>query len=131
MRPALLATIVALAGCGPSEPPTYNVSGDATFAGQPIAKGVIHFDPDTRKGGKGQSGFANILAGKYDTSREGKGVRGGAYTVRINGFDGKVADELPFGDALFPEYTEPRELPAADSTQDFAITKIKPKAGQR
>ena len=125
MRPALVV-LVLVAGCGPSEPPTYNVSGDATFDGRPIAKGVIHFDPDPMKGGKGQSGFANILDGKFDTSREGKGVRGGAYVVRVNGFDGKPADELPFGQALFPEYTEPRELPTTDSTQDFAIVKKTP-----
>ena len=126
MRPALAFALVILVGCGPSEPPLYDITGNATFAGQPIPKGIIHFDPDPMKGGKGQSGFANILDGKYDTSREGRGILGGAYVIRINGFDGKPADELPFGQALFPEYTEPRELPLSDSTQEFTISKKKP-----
>jgi hypothetical protein len=41
----------------------------------------------------------------------------------VNGFDGREANEAPFGQALFPEYTGTKELPAEDSTFDLEITK--------
>jgi len=89
-----------------------------TYNGKPIPKGVIHFDPQ----GGGPAGFANIVDGKYDTG-QGKGVRGGAYDIRVNGFDGKEAPEAPFGQALFPEYTGTKDLPSADSTYDLDVAK--------
>jgi hypothetical protein len=61
--------------------------------------------------------------GKYDTSAQGKGVRGGSYDVRVNGFDGKKVADAPFGNALFPEYTGAKDLPAEDSTFDLDVTK--------
>src|SRR5262245_32985136 len=90
---------VALSGCS-NEANLYRVSGVVSYDGKPIPKGVIHFVPQA----DGPSGFANIVEGKYDTAQQGKGVRGGAYDVRVNGFDGKEANEAPFGQALFPEY---------------------------
>jgi hypothetical protein len=59
--------------------------------------------------------------GKFDTAEQGQGVRGGAYDVRVNGFDGKEANEAPFGQALFPEYTGATELPQADSEYNLEI----------
>jgi hypothetical protein len=110
--------LAAVAGCTKEER-LYRVSGVVTYNGKPIPKGLIFFDPKT----DGPQGFANILDGKYDTSQQGKGVRGGAYDVRVNGFDGKEANEAPFGQALFPEYTGAKELPEADSTYDLEIPK--------
>ena len=112
----------ALAGCS-NEEKLYRVSGTVTHDGKPVAKGLIFFDPDGAKGTTGGQGFANILNGKYDTAAEGKGVRGGAYVVRINGFDGKEANEAPFGQPLFPEYTGNKELPKEDSTYDVDVPK--------
>ena len=71
----------------------------------------------------GPQGFANIWDGKYDTAKEGKGVRGGSYDVRVNGFDGKQVADAPFGNALFPEYTGTKELPPEDSTYDLDVPK--------
>jgi hypothetical protein len=121
---AFLAAAVGLAGCDPGET-LYDVSGTVTFEGKPVPKGLIFFDPDVTKGGSGGQGFANILDGKYNTADKGKGVRGGAYTVRINGFDGKEAPEAPFGAALFPEHTEAKELPKETSVQNFDLKKKK------
>jgi len=45
------------------------------------------------------------------------------YDVRVNGFDGKVANEAPFVQALFPEYTGTKDLPNEDSTYDLDIAK--------
>ena len=108
---------VALAGCSREEK-LYRVSGVVTYGGKPIPKGLIFFDPKA----DGPQGFANIASGKYDTA-QGKGVRGGAYNVRVNGFDGKEANEAPFGQALFPEYTGTKELPKEDSTYNLDVPK--------
>ena len=116
---ALVLGLAALVGCGAGEEKLYQVSGVVTYDGKPVAKGVIHFDPKA----DGPSGFANILDGKYDTAQQGKGVRGGEYDVRVNGFDGKEANEAPFGRALFPEYTGTKDLPQEDSTFDLDVPK--------
>jgi hypothetical protein len=114
--PALLA----LAGCRAGDK-LYDVSGTVTYAGQPIPKGLIFFDPDASKGMAGTQGFANIEGGKFDTANRGKGIRGGAYVIRVSGFDGKEANEAPFGRPLFPEYQEKRDLPKANSTLDLDV----------
>jgi hypothetical protein len=109
-------------GCADAEK-VFDVSGTVTHDGKPIAKGLIFFDPDAGKGGKGSQGFANIENGKFDTAAQGKGVRGGPYTIRINGFDGKVGPEAPFGAALFPEHQFNKELPAEKQTLDYDVKK--------
>ncbi len=120
----LLATILVsfsltiCLGCSRQEK-LYRVSGSVTYDGKPIPKGLIFFDPKT----DGPQGFANIVEGKFDTAKQGRGVRGGSYNVRVNGFDGKEANEAPFGQALFPEYTGTKDLPQADSTYDLDVQK--------
>ena len=114
----LVGWVFVAAGCTKEEK-LYRVSGTVTYEGKPIPKGLIFFDPQA----DGPQGFANILGGKYDTTALGKGVRGGQYNIRVNGFDGKEANEAPFGQALFPEYTGTKELPAQDYAFDLEITK--------
>jgi hypothetical protein len=121
---ALAAAVAAVVGCGGDEK-LYNVSGTVTYNGKPVPKGLIFFDPDPAKGGTGTQGFANITDGRYTTAVNGKGVRGGAYTVRVAGFDGKEANEAPFGQYLFPEYVLPKELPKADSELNVDVPKQK------
>jgi hypothetical protein len=117
---------LAVIGCS-SEEKLYDVSGTVTFEGKPIPKGLIFFDPDSTKGETGPQGFANIVDGKFSTTPEGKGVRGGSYVVRVNGYDGKEAAEAPFGQYLFPEHEEKRDLPKANSELTIDVKK-KPKA---
>lgn len=114
--------LLLLSGCSGGEQ-LYDVSGTVTYDGKPVAKGLIFFDPDASKGTDGSQGFANILDGKYNTADEGAGVRGGAYQVRVNGFDGIEAPEAPFGQALFPEYTGTADLPKSNTTYDLEILK--------
>jgi hypothetical protein len=121
---AILFGAIGLAGCAQEEK-LYDVSGTVTYDGQPIPKGLIFFDPDVTKGGNGPQGFANIWDGKFTTADKGKGIRGGAYVIRVNGFDGKEAPEAPFGKFLFPEYTESRELPKEKSELKLDIPKQK------
>jgi hypothetical protein len=112
--------LVVLVACSQEEK-VYRVSGNVTYAGKPIPKGLIFFDPQA----EGPQGFANIVDGKYDTTVQGKGVRGGAYNIRVNGFTGIEKNEAPFGDALFPEYNHigTKDLPKEDSTFDLDIPK--------
>jgi len=63
-------SLAIFAGCSQQEK-LYRVSGVVTHGGKPIPKGVIHFDPKAA----GPPGFANIVAGKYDTAQQGKGIR--------------------------------------------------------
>jgi hypothetical protein len=116
---AWILGLAALAGCGPSEEKLYRVSGVVTYNGKPIPKGLIFFDPKA----DGPQGFANIVNGNYDTAQQGKGVRGGAYDVRVNGFDGKQVNDAPFGNPLFLEYTGTKDLPQEDSTYDLDVPK--------
>lgn len=120
---ALFAAAGLLVGCG-SDDKLYNVTGTVTYQNKPVAKGLIFFDPD----GGGPQGFANIENGKFDTAApgQGRGIRGGKYTVRVNGFDGKVGPEAPFGAAVFPEHTFKKELPAQDQTLDYDVPGGKP-----
>src|SRR5262249_315567 len=113
-----LVGLVVLAACSQDEK-LYRVSGNVTFAGKPIPNALLFFDPQ----GEGPQGFANIVDGKYDTTLQGKGVRGGSYSIRVNGFTGIEKNEAPFGDPLFNEYTGTKDLPKEDSTFDLDIPK--------
>jgi hypothetical protein len=116
----LFAGLAFVAGCGPDEK-LYDVSGTVTFDGRPIPKGLIFFDP--APGTPGTQGFATIEDGRFDTAApdKGRGIRGGAYLIRISGFDGKEGPEAPFGQALFPEHELSRDLPAQDQTFEYAV----------
>ena len=116
----LFAGITVVTGCGPDEK-LYDVSGTVTFEGRPIPKGLIFFDP--APGTPGTQGFANIEDGRFDTSvpDKGRGIRGGAYLIRILGFDGKEAPEAPFGQPLFPEHELTRDLPAQNQTFEYDV----------
>ncbi len=121
----------AVSGCGAgSDAPTrIDLTGSATFDGQPIATGEIMFIPDSRKGNKGPAGSAVIKDGTYTTAVGGTGVVGGPHTVRVVAFDGKSDPEaeLPFGKPLFPEYEMNADLPAASGSEpqkfDIAVPK--------
>jgi hypothetical protein len=120
---ASYAVLCLVVGCGPSEPPTFHISGTVTYAGKPIPRGSISFDPDSRKGTLGKMGVADITNGKFDTKLGGHGLCGGTYNIRISGYDGKEGMELPFGNAMFPEYAVQKEIPKAESTLEIDVPK--------
>ena len=91
---------------------------------------MIYFTPDTAKGNSGQSGFAKIVDGEFDTAKEGgKSTIGGPSIVRIDGFDPVGLAEATEGDtsgevvlkSLFPTYETSSDLPKSEGTQDFAV----------
>lgn len=104
----VLAGLCALAGCGGgSDPNLVHVSGTVTVDGKPLPLGMIVFEPDPAKGGRGQQGHAQIKDGKFDTrGADGKAVALGAQVVRITGGDGVNPEPFtPFGNMLFEEHT--------------------------
>jgi hypothetical protein len=117
----LVVCIFALTGCNGET--VYPVSGSVEYLGQPVPAGQIFFDPDPAKGTPGPQGFAVIKEGRFDTKQNGRGISGGGYIVRIEGFDGQPGEEMPLGKALFPSFEEPRDLPRAASEQQFTVSK--------
>ena len=115
---APLALALALtAGCNSdSGPQRFHLSGEVTFAGEPIPAGDVLFTPDGAKGNSGPQGIATIRDGKYDTRAEGgKGIGGGATVVRVTGLGG------PSGTKLLCEYEYRVDLPKEDSTHKVEV----------
>ena len=83
-----LSAVVAfcfLIGCGGQG----HVTGTVTHNGEPVPFGTIVFQPDESQGNSGPAVTAEIINGKYDTSKSGGGgVSYGAVTVTIEGYDG-------------------------------------------
>jgi hypothetical protein len=123
----LLAALTA-AGCGRagSGPERHQVSGTVSFAGRPVPRGRIEFEPDAARGNRGPVGVARIVDGRYQTERR-FGAVPGPQTVRISGSDG-VTRSLPGegwtdpdGTPLFTDHVEAIDLPAGVATVDFAV----------
>src|SRR5438874_93888 len=108
----LLSALLVLAGCGGV--PRSQVAGKVTYKGASVAQGRVTFSPE-----KGETGFAPIKDGAYDT-RQGKGPSPGPATVRIEGFDGKANADQPLGNVLFV-VEEKFEVPTQDTTKDFVV----------
>jgi hypothetical protein len=115
---SLLIVMVVVVGCGGKK--QHHVSGKVLYNGEPLPAGVIWFDPAPKN--DAPQGYAIIKNGAYNTGKDGgRGVKGGAYIIRIEGFDGKPGNELPLGKPLFTDFQQELELPMADSTQNFEI----------
>lgn len=112
--------LVALAGCTPAGPPTYPISGTVLFEDQPVPVGNLHFDPDPRTNPNGVPLTVSIKDGSY-ASQPGQGLLPGDYIVRVQVFDGKTADEAPFGQALCPEQTRPHTQPSTSATLNVSL----------
>jgi hypothetical protein len=118
-RVGLVLLLAAAAGCGGDR--LADVKGTVTFDGRPVPAGVVWFEPDIAGGNTtAPQGFAFVKDGAFDTRANGKGVRAGAYVLRVEAFDGKPANELPFGHPLVsPPYEKPHRF--GDGDADVAI----------
>lgn len=126
------ATMASLVGCGgDSGPKRYDLSGTVTYDGKPVPAGTIIFEPDSSKGNPGPQGVAEIRDGKYDTSKNGKGLIGGPHIVRITGFDRATEDETTTAEPLFSEYKIEVDLPKEGGTKDFEVPADAPKPPKR
>jgi hypothetical protein len=118
---AIALTLSALLGCSKSGVERIDLSGTATYAGQPVPVGTISFLP--APGNTGPGGSAEIKDGKYDTASAGMGPTAGPHVVSILGFDGKAdpSKELPQGAPLFGPYQIKVEVPKEGGVQNFDI----------
>jgi len=135
LLPAVLLTL-AISGCGGGGPTLFQLKGEVKFDGQPVPFGRVEFEPDTAQKNSGGLGYAEIVDGKYDTAAPGgRGVVGGKHLVRFTGqatkpsasadasgtIDEVAAAAAPPVEYLFNGYTQPYDLPQADSTLDFNL----------
>jgi hypothetical protein len=115
----------ALAGCGDSGPPRYQLAGSVTWKGQPVKRGYIVFTPDGAAGNSGPGAQVDIIDGRYQTSPE-QGTIGGPHTAAITGFDGVPYQDGPVtnpnGKLLFSDVKQNVDLPKADGQHDFTLT---------
>jgi len=122
MRCLCFAAILAcLAGC--AEDKIHDVSGTVMHGDVPLPAGIIWFDPDPKHPAQPPQGYAYIKDGKFDTLDKGRGVKSGAYLIRVEGFDGKPGNELPLGKPLFTDYHENREFPGGKVELEIKIPK--------
>ena len=116
-----LIGLLLLLGCSAGDGiERFHLAGTVTYQGQPVPTGEIQFTPNSRAGNSGPGTIVKIEDGHYET-QPGKGVLGGAYGVRIVGYDGKANSESDLGVSLFLPYGEAVTLPKEDSTLDFNI----------
>lgn len=120
---AALIFAPCLIGCGPSTS-TIHIHGNVTYDGQPVPKGTIYFEPDTKAGNSGPGSVAIIRDGSFDTS-EALGVVGGPHLVRIEGYNGIAHGDNSDGQPLFPVYETTAELPTNSTSIDFDVPKKK------
>src|SRR5262245_62110995 len=116
-----LVSLCLVLGCG-GGPKGNRVSGTVTFEGRPVPLGKIYFNPDKSKNNTGQTGFADIKDGKFDTGEKGmQGTVSGPVVVRIEGFE----EIPPMGEVttrqLFFPWETSIEVPKGVSTQKFDV----------
>jgi hypothetical protein len=115
---AAACTCGLLVGCSKQTgPPRYSVSGTVTFRGEPVPLGTIAFEPDTSRGNRGPAGYADIVAGRFQTHL---GAVGGPHIVRISGASGPMIDEAK-DTTLFSDYMTTCDLPPQSTTLDFDV----------
>jgi len=120
----LLASLVLLAGCGPSGPRTYRVSGVVTYNGEPVSEGDIVFIPEDPALG---ADAGRIVKGSYETEAKAGVCRVEISAVEI-GPDTPRIDGVPVVTNYLPErYNTQSELsvevqPNNRNSFDFNLT---------
>ena len=118
----LAASLVAVMAAGCNRQPSvrlYDISGSVTFAGKPVPRGSIVFEPDESRGNAGPASIADVAAGRFRT-RQGRGFVGGLARATVYGGDDTLPTET-HDTALFAPWTTQIDLPRADCTHDFDV----------
>lgn len=117
-----------LAGCSvDSLEPRYQVSGKVTYAGKPLASGLVKVLPDVANGGIGPGSYAPVKDGIYRTE---EGVCAGPKIIKICGFDGVPVEVVKDGQTvmeqarLFDEYPMQAEVHDEDTVIDFDVPQL-------
>ena len=87
-RSAVYGLGLVAIGCGykPDLPPTAEVSGTVTLDGSPVARAMIQFAPDAKKGTKGPTGVAaSDEKGHFEVTTAGvKGALVGHHKISVH-----------------------------------------------
>lgn len=81
-------------GCGQSGVSQAPISGDVTFAGQPIVFGTIQIIPDKSKGHTGPAANLDIVNGHFEGRGSGKGIVAGPHVLLVTAY-GEVPPDPP------------------------------------
>ena len=114
-----------LVGCGataPDGPLRFQVHGKVSLDGEPLASGFIQFEPDASAKNSGPGTSCPIVNGHYKTET---GAIAGAMIIRISPPAAVSGSTGPIVNFTVQELK--REFPAADSEQDFEVTKQRKK----
>jgi hypothetical protein len=107
---AVAFALIAVIGCGPSKRGNV-VSGNVTYAGQPLVAGMVQFQPvDATGTSVAPSTAAAVVGGRYETPRN-RGVGTGPYIARVLPCDVTAGAPLPPGAVQFFPYELQVELP--------------------
>lgn len=105
-----------LAGCGPSGPETYEVSGEVTFDGQPVAEGQIVF--------RSAEGSSASWAGAIKDGRYALAATAGKKRVEITATrQVQTAQDSPSGQGAF---TFESYIPAKYNSQSELTVEVTP-----
>ncbi len=131
---ALFAAIgsLGIASCGRGIA-EIEVSGTATYQGQPIPSGVIYFEPTVAAGKTAPTGFAIIREGRFRTE-SGRCPGPGSYVARVTGGDGRSTglvasldpesppeQAMQLGTAWFRDREIPVDLPNKDIVIELEV----------
>lgn len=86
----MLGAMVGCGGNGGVE--RHDISGTATFDGQPIVYGQVEFISKHGANVDAPSGTAGIRDGKYDTSVDGQGILAGPYELLVTAYPSKLPE---------------------------------------
>lgn len=115
----LLAPVLIGCGGGPGDG-KYSLEGTVTYGGQPVPRGQIIFQPDTSKQNSGPGSIAQIEQGRYRTYDD-RGIVGGPYRIRIEGYDGIPSGDNADGAPVFKPYELEIDLPRENAVRDFEV----------
>jgi hypothetical protein len=118
-------TGAVFSGCQQNDVRRFRVFGRATFDGKDLPAGRIYFEPDSSRGNSGASGYAEIVEGRFDTDKNGKGSIGGPMIIRVNGHEKPTSlnDESSPVRTYVRDYEERVELPKGATEWNVAIPK--------
>lgn len=100
----LLLSIGLVSGCGGGSEGQRSVSGEVTFAGEPIVFGTIQIIPDKSKGHTGPAANLDIVNGHFEGINGGKGIVAGPHVLMVTAY-GEVPPDPPADESAVVEVT--------------------------
>ena len=110
-------------GCGGDGLSRYPVHGSVTYKDQPVAAGMIIFEPMEAAGGIAPSAYLPIKDGQDDARQEGPTK--GKYRVTVGGYDQanekKDKDGALYTPSLFPDYKFETTIPPDNNELNITV----------